>query len=126
MVRARSSVSGPGALSRRTDLTPASQPQRVASGGDFGERKAMQAQQSAAPMQSDEGPAPPGLVEGAFAATQRPNEPLTAGSPEGPGRTPRAGATPLERDPDLLLRAMYRRYPHPDLERLLLRRRRTL
>lgn len=124
MVRARNATSGPGALSRRTDLAPASQPQRVPTGGDFGERKAMQAQQSAAPMKSndpDNLPPPAGLTEGAFGPTQRPGEPLTAGSPLGPGRTP-TEMTPLEKDPDLFLRALYTRNPHPDIERMLLRR----
>jgi hypothetical protein len=72
-------VSGPGALSRRTDGT---QPEMVASGGQYGDRKAMQAIQGGAPMA---GP-PPGPRPVPFGApTQRPDEPVTAGADAGPG-----------------------------------------
>lgn len=117
-------VSGPGRLSKRTDLTQQQgQPTRVPSGGPYGQRKALRQQQGAAAMQSDEPDAlPPGLEGGAFGPTQRPREPITAGAPEGPGRNPRP--TLQQQDPDLLLRAIYARFPHPDIARILLRRRR--
>jgi len=117
-------VSGPGRMSRRTDLTPAGnsgQPNRVPSGGEYGERKAMSQQQNAAPMQRA---APPGMVEGAFGPTRASNEPITAGAPMGEGPGPSAGQqNPLMNDPDMMLRAIYRAYPHPDIARMLMRRR---
>ena len=51
-----------------------------------------------------------------FAGTQRPNEPVTAGLPFGPGP---GAAAPVEDDPDMLLRAVYSVYPDPLLLRLL-------
>lgn len=123
MVRANKGapVSNPGSGSRRTDLAAhsAGQPQRVASGGPHGSRQQMQAMQSAAPMQQAQAPA--GLREGVFGPTQRPGEPITAGAPLGPGPGP-AGPEPSG-DPDMVLRALYRMTGHPDLERILLRRR---
>jgi len=106
-------------MSQRTDLNDQStQPVRSAPGGDYGDRQGAEQEQSAAPMQAAS--APPGLMGGAFGPTGRPNEPITAGAALGPG----PGAPPeMEPDPDMLLRAMYRKYPHPDLERLLQRRR---
>jgi len=81
-------VSGPGALSRRTDGGP--QAMRLASGGKYGERKQMAEMQSSAPMKGGEvqntAPLPP--VTGLFEPTQRPNEPVTAGSPLGAGPGP--------------------------------------
>lgn len=89
-------VSGPGASSARTDGGPG-QPIRVAPGGDYGDRKAMVAQQSAAPMaQASSGnPAVPaqsgrqaGPVSfgeaGAFSPTARPNESMLAGLEQKP------------------------------------------
>lgn len=134
MVRARKpgAVSGPGRMSERTDLTPAGsqqsrgQPVRVASGQPYGDRAASVASQQAAPMAAGGSSAqgspaaasppgagvPPGLLGGAFGPTTRPDE--------DPGTMP--PSSPAMDDPDLLLRAMYQRFPHPDLERLLLRR----
>lgn len=115
-------VSGPGELSRRTDSGPPTQPIRVASGGAYGERKALEAQQAAQPLPvaapspqvQAGGPAPtvmsrPGSP-GAFGPTQRPWEDPSAGLHD-PSLIPE--------DPDLLLRALYQLYPHPDLARLI-------
>ena len=90
-------VSGPGKLSRRTDGGPMQGP-KVASGGKYGERKAMQEMQSAAPMaatqrQPDKVALP--QITSLTAPTTRPNEPVTAGSPMGPGPGPEALA-PVE------------------------------
>jgi hypothetical protein len=54
------------------------------------------------------------------APTTRPNEPLTAGLPTGPGAGPEALNLPSP-DDDLLasLRAMYRAYPNDDIARLM-------
>lgn len=113
-------VSGPGALARRTDGGPG-QPVRVAPDEDraYGERKALVEQQQAAPMAVD-----PRLEQtvarGVFTPTERPGDPPTAGMPFGPGPGPTDGYLPP--DPDMILRALHARFPHPDLERLLMRR----
>jgi hypothetical protein len=122
MVRAKNAVSGPGKLSARTDMSPAGQPVRVASGGDYGDRQAsVQAQQSApmaaaGPSVAPGGggrPVPPGLAGGVFGPTERPGEAPTA--------MPQGQPQPIE-DPDMLLRAIFAQFPHPDIERLLSRR----
>jgi hypothetical protein len=123
MVRAKNAVSGPGKLSARTDMSPASQPTRVASGGAYGERQAMEQSQQAAPLAAANPsaaagggggrPLPPGLSGGVFGPSERPTEPGTA--------MPQGMAQPID-DPDLLLRALYSQFPHPDIERLLSRR----
>lgn len=81
-------VSGPGALSARTD-SPAvgGQPQMVASGGAYGDRTEMESIQSGAEMAQAPGtPRPPGILD----PTARPDEPITAGVPVGPGMGPQA------------------------------------
>jgi len=96
-------VSGPGKLSRRTDGGPSSKSavqgmREMSGGGKYGERKALQEAQAGAPMAGNPvsvtTPAVPsvaptaGPVTGLFDPSQRPNEPVTAGLPVGPGRTP--------------------------------------
>lgn len=74
-------VSGPGALSQRTDGGP-SQPRMQLPDAGYGEQADFQAIQAGAPMAEDPGaPMPPGLD----APTMRPYEPVTAGVPVGPG-----------------------------------------
>jgi hypothetical protein len=89
-------VSGPGALSQRTDR---GQPQRQVTGQPYGEAKAFLEQQTQAPMANDPGPnlnpqatpAPGGMPMQRTpplplsAPTQRPDEPVTAGAPVGAG-----------------------------------------
>lgn len=86
-------VSGPGALSRRTD----GQVQADFTGGEYGDSLDMQRIQGAAPMSASApqaAPAPASVVPPPAAAvpfdapTQHPDEPLTSGSPFGPGFTP--------------------------------------
>lgn len=73
-------VSGPGRLSQRTDMVN-SDP------NVYGDRKATQELMSSAPMAKAEAmPATP--VTGLFAPTERPNEPVTTGSPLGAGAGP--------------------------------------
>ena len=76
-------VSGPGALSQRTDMV-ASDP------NVYGDRKATQELMSAAPMAKAQSvpSAPP--ITSLFAPTERPNEPVTAGNPLGAGPGPEA------------------------------------
>lgn len=88
-------VSGPGKLSRRTDGGPQQGP-KVAPGGKYGERKQLMEQQQAAPMAAQQKipnkavgmEAKPLPLVGLTEPTQRPNEPLTQGSPFGPGPGP--------------------------------------
>jgi hypothetical protein len=94
-------VSGPGALSRRTD----GQGARYMAGGEYGEGQEMMDLQTSAPMSKapaaprprtgrqvvSEEMAPPTPL---FAPTERPDEPITAGAPFGPGPGPTA-RTPM-------------------------------
>lgn len=102
-------VSGPGALSQRTDGGPG-QPVRNVTGLGYGDAQAFRTQQQGAPMAQGQGPGPalmspmgpgpqgppqqgpPGPPTGApapvvplHAPTQFPGEPITAGAPFGPG-----------------------------------------
>ena len=95
-------VSGPGALSRRTDGGPVQGP-KVAPGGKYGERQQMQQMQQAAPMAASQrtpnkntavtNAAP---ITALTAPTERPNEPLTQGSPFGAGAGPEALGLPTQ------------------------------
>lgn len=90
-------VSGPGALSARTD---GKQPIMSLSDADYGEQATYRQQQQGAPLaQSSPIPSAPsgaGLGNGGpgviplTAPTQRPNEPVTAGAASGPGPGPEA------------------------------------
>lgn len=121
----RAPVSGPGALSRRTDGT---QPVRVAPGGAHGTRQALEQQQQAAPLPDRTGAAPTGTPPGPggaapptihdpFAPTRRPGEPITAGVNAGPG--PGRQQPLLPEDPYEAVRALIQANPHPDLIALL-------
>jgi hypothetical protein len=81
-------VSGPGALSRRTDGGAATQPQMVAPGNGYGERKAMVEIQGGADMQGTRPAGPPPTPLGAPSAN--PQEPVTAGAALGAGIGPQA------------------------------------
>jgi len=112
-------VSGPGALSQRTDGGPGSdtQPIRVAAGGPYGQRQELEGAQQAAPLPVAPGPgpsmsgAPPRAmpnVDSLFAPTT---------TPGGPQPAPARSFVP--EDPDLMLRAIYQAYPHPEIRRLM-------
>ncbi len=100
------------------------QPIRVAPGGAYGERKALTEQQQGAPMSAGGASAPspggpsgsPGEAGvpggGAFAPTQRPNEPNNQ-------IANLQMQNPLAANPQAALRAMYGRYPHPAIKRLI-------
>ena len=88
-------VSGPGAMSRRTD----GQGARYMAGGEYGEGQEMMDLQTSAPM--SKAPSAPRPRTGRqivaeemtpptplFAPTERPDEPITAGAPFGPGPGP--------------------------------------
>lgn len=87
-------VSGPGSLSRRTD----GQGAMYMSGGEYGEGQEMMDLQNSAPMSKTEtrprasrargargGSAAGQQVTSLFAPSERPDEPVTAGMPFGPG-----------------------------------------
>lgn len=106
-------VSGPGALSRRTDGGPgdAKQPIRVPTGGDYGDATQLQKLQQAAPV----GASPGGNVDIASllgggggeltplnAPTQQPDTPVTDGAALGAGAGPEAlGLTETQQDSDM-------------------------
>jgi hypothetical protein len=90
-------VSGPGSLSRRTD----GQGARYMAGGEYGEGQEMMDLQTAAPMSKTEATAArpraragrqaaPEMARPTplFAPSERPDEPITAGAPFGPGPGP--------------------------------------
>lgn len=87
-------VSGPGALSRRTDGGAGSkQAMKEIRTGKYGESKALMEQQQGAPMAGNPTPnpmvasvpSPVPAIAGLMDPTQRPNEPVTAGMPFGAG-----------------------------------------
>lgn len=76
-------VSGPGALSQRTDGGPAdTQAAKYVSGLPYGEGQELMNIQQSAPMAAMSAPAP---VIPLKAPSQRPEEPVTAGANAGPG-----------------------------------------
>lgn len=122
-------VSGPGASSARTD-SPATQPMRVAPGGDYGSRQAMVAQQQGAPMAAGgAGVAPAGATSQGgpqmpdpFGPSTRPYEPVTAGASLGPGTAapdPREGALAA-------LQALFAVQPLPELQDMIMQAQREL
>ncbi|MGW2513649.1 hypothetical protein ACWC0A_30495 [Streptomyces scopuliridis] len=101
-------VSGPGALSRRTDGGP-SQPQRLPSGGAYGERQNLeQLQQGAAMSQTPGGdvgaPTPVDVTEGLVGfgePSQMPEESVTAGAAMGAGPGLESLGLPNQPDEDM-------------------------
>jgi hypothetical protein len=82
-------VSGPGALSQRTDggaVEGMTQPAQSYTGGSYGNNKEMADQQGGAPLAGSPMPPMPPIV-GLDMPTQFPDEPLSAGANygEGPG-----------------------------------------
>lgn len=89
-------VSGPGALSARTDGGATSQPMMVAPGGAYGDRQEMESIQAGADMAQAPTPRtmPPRLTD----PTANPEEPITAGAEIGPGMGPQAAGIKTEYD----------------------------
>lgn len=102
-------VSGPGALSQRTDGGPGKQPVRTPSGGAYGDRQNLQQLQQSAPLAQDPGGdvgAPQSAdvaanVVGFDQPTQQPDVPVTAGAASGAGPGPEALGLPNQPDEDL-------------------------
>lgn len=120
-------VSGPGALSARTD-GGAGQPIRLAPGGEYGDRATLETQQSAAPMHAapsvpgpagQAAPAPPQPLAplDVFGPSERPGEPSTEGVPFGAGDPGMPEFLPD--DPHELARAVFSVYGHPDVLELI-------
>jgi len=86
-------VSGPGALSRRTDGGP-TQGAKYMPGMPYGENT--MSQQTAAPMAGKAEPAPMEMPTPLGAATMRPNEPITNGIDMGPGAGSEALGLPTQ------------------------------
>lgn len=105
-------VSGPGALSKRTDGPQGggSQPVRAPSGGDYGARKELEDMQQAVPLAASPGgdvgaPQPADITEGLVgfdAPTQNPEEPVTAGAERGAGPGLEALGLPNQPDEDAM------------------------
>lgn len=115
-------VSGPGALSQRTDGGPGSdtQPIRVAAGGPFGSRQELEEAQRAAPLPDRLGS---GAAEGGVGPAAPPPQPAAEAlfgptTQPGPGG-PRGPRNFIPDDPDLLLKMIYQAYPHPEIRRLV-------
>ena len=103
-------VSGPGRFAKRTDLT--------ATGGAYGERKAIEELQSAAPMVAPAAARPSLNLSGPSA---RPSEPVTAGAPFGAGAGPEVLPT-APQAPDetaALVRQLASIWPDPALLRMV-------
>ena len=103
-------------------MTQNTQPVRVAPGGKYGARKALESQQSAIPLPDNVArlPAQPAVAPVArpdiFGPTQRPNEPVTAGAALGAGPS-NLGVLPD--DPVELLRILNTMFPSPGLRAML-------
>ena len=103
-------VSGPGALSKRTDGPKGGgQPVRVPSGGAYGERQNLEQLQQAVPLSATPGgdvgaPTPVDVTEGLVGLgepTQMPDEPVTAGADLGAGPGLEALGLPNQPDEDM-------------------------
>tara|TARA_R100000458_G_C8257797_1_gene233695 strand:+ start:269 stop:676 length:408 start_codon:yes stop_codon:yes gene_type:complete len=112
-------VSGPGALSQRTD---GNQPVVPMPDLPYGQQQALMEQQRQAPLGDSGGANAPypmgrqGTSPDVFAPTELPGEPITAGVPtgEGPGPAPQ-----IQNQTDMLLAAMYEINPHPIIAELI-------
>lgn len=103
-------VSGPGALSKRTDGGPG-QPVRVPTGGQYGDATQLRQAQQGAPLAQTAGgdQSSPGLLAGlsiptgpAFGApSMQPDTPVTDGAASGPGAGPEALGLPVQQDQDM-------------------------
>lgn len=101
-------VSGPGALSKRTDGGPG-QPVRAPSGGPYGQRQELEQYQQAAPLAASPGgdvgaPQPADLTSdlvGFDAPSQMPDTPVTDGAELGDGAGLEALDLPNEPDDDM-------------------------
>ena len=95
-------VSGPGALSQRTDGGP-TQPAKYISGLPYGQGQQTYSNQVAAPMAGNSFlNEPMQMPTELMAPTQRPNEPITAGIDIGEGPGSEIMNLPPNREPNIL------------------------
>ncbi len=127
-------VSGPGKYSRRTDGGPGEtvmQAARYLQGDEYGESKELNELQGGAPR-SAAPDGPPASTRAAMpepdvipmdAPSARPDEPITAGAPFGPGPGPRRNPKNMSADEaDFVaatFRAAYEAFPSPGLRRMI-------
>ena len=102
-------------------MTQNTQPVRVAPGGKYGARKALEGQQSAIPLPDNVSRLPaqapePVIRPDIFGPTQRPDEPVTAGAALGAGPST-LGVLPD--DPVELLRILNTMFPSPGIRAML-------
>src|SRR5882757_8760460 len=102
-------VSGPGAMSKRTDGGPGKQPVRAPSGGAYGERQNLEQLQQGAPLSASPGgdaasgspvDQTAGLI-GLGEPSQQPDVPVTAGAATGDGPGMEALGLPNQPDEDM-------------------------
>lgn len=110
-------VSGPGALSQRTDMTPRDQ---VPSDPKvYGDRKRMQGEISGM-VQAQPAPQRPPALSQMFAPSERPDEPVTSGSPVGAGAGPEALNLPSRTfNPTEILTRLSQSDPSGEIEMVL-------
>lgn len=115
-------VSGPGAMSQRTDGGPADQKARWIPSDTYGGASENMQLQQGAPMQGGQPPKATPL----HAPTEHPNEPVTAGAPFGPGPgpaqpafDPNADAQPGIDPAAAIIRSAYAVHPSPELGALM-------
>lgn len=107
------------AYTNRSDLNVSRQPAQAPTGQPYGANKAAMDAQRTIPLPQQAHVIP------LDAPTQRPDEPVTAGLPSGPGPGPEAlmptGALASAPDADMnaQIRALYRAFPNSDLLRLV-------
>ena len=112
------------AYGQRTDLNK--MPATAVPGQTYGEAGAQMAAQRAVPMGAPAAPKAPTVTPGQYGPldrpTERPNEPVTAGAPFGPGRMSTQSAYIGRRNGDPILdelRALYSSYPSDELADML-------
>lgn len=113
-------VSGPGALSRRTDGGPTQGAMPIPA-GQYGERKQLQEMQTSAKMAGNS--TPQRKVIGIFEPNTDSSMPITHGAPVGPGsNTIDTGRTVMPMDsenPYVAIRAAYQMFPSESLRRMI-------
>ena len=109
------------AYPRRSDLNAGSQPVKSAKSVVQGDRQRRERAQQVMPLPATQGPPPPGSLTSLTAPTERPDEPITAGLPFGPGPGPGVQYAPVNANDALWeLRALVARHPnYRDLARIV-------
>lgn len=101
--------------SNRTDLNANRQPVTAPTGLPYGQRQQLEQAQQAVPLPNVASDHVVPLSD----PTARPEEPITAGLPFGPGPGPSAIAPQGDSDTILQLRALYQNFPDENIARLI-------